>query len=259
MSKMVEPHDPPADESLTPDIKEFWTGNVNAERLYGQAVTSGERGDARYFRDLEAQRYRTHYHIKPFIARLQPGCSVLEIGCGVGLDTWQLVQRGLRVTAVDLTEVAVETARRRFREDEVRFEVADACSLPFADATFDYVYSFGVLHHTADTDKSVQEAHRVLKPGGEAFVMLYHRRSLNELVHRLLRVPFEEKDAACPIVRRYTRAEIAELFGAFSGVSVEVEYLFGEGYGAAYRLMPAPLYRFLSRRWGWHLMIQARR
>lgn len=244
---------------LTGRVRDFWTRNVNAERLYGRSVSAHPRGEAGYFADLETQRYRSHRHLLPWIGGMRPGRSVLEIGCGVGLDSYTMARQGLQVTAVDLTDVGVATAAARFARDGVpgRFAAANAEHLPFPDGTFDYVYSFGVLHHAADTDACIREAHRVLKPGGEARIMLYHRHSLNELVHRLLGVPFEEKDELCPVVRRYTRAEIARLFAGWSALDTGVDYLYGEGYGPLFRLTPRPLYDLLSRYVGWHLMIRA--
>src|SRR5207247_3967811 len=72
-------------------------------------------------------------------------------------------------------------ARTRFEISGLRgeFQVADAENLDYADASFDRVYSHGVLHHTPDTARAIREIHRVLKPGGRAFVMLYHRGSYN--------------------------------------------------------------------------------
>jgi ubiquinone/menaquinone biosynthesis C-methylase UbiE len=86
---------------------------------------------------------------------------------------------------VDLTEAAVGLARRRFELEglEGEFRVADAEALEFADASFDVVYSHGVLHHTPDTRRAVGEVHRVLRPGGRAVVMLYHRDSYNYRVN----------------------------------------------------------------------------
>jgi ubiquinone/menaquinone biosynthesis C-methylase UbiE len=68
------------------------------------------------------------------------------------------------------------------------FRTADAERLNFPDASFDLVYSHGVLHHTPDTQLAVNEVHRVLRPGGQAIVMLYHRKSYNYAINiRLLR------------------------------------------------------------------------
>lgn len=259
--KKIEPVSPAVGNDLTPRIRDFWTRRVNAERIMGRDVTAHERGDEGYFRDLEIQRYRSHRHLLPWITAMTPGRTVLEIGSGVGLDTYAMASHGLQVTAVDLTDVGVATARRRFLRHRMPadFVATDACYLPFPRDSFDYVYSFGVLHHVADTEKSIREVHRVLKPGGEARVMLYHRRSLNELVHRILSVPFEEKDELCPVVRRFTVNEARDLFRDFSEVEVAVRYLFGEGYGRLFELTPHWLYDILSVRWGWHLMIVARK
>jgi ubiquinone/menaquinone biosynthesis C-methylase UbiE len=257
--KAIEPATQAPARGLTRRIADFWTRNVNAERLYGHSVSEHPRGSDGYFADLETQRYRSHRHLPPWIASMQPGSSVLEIGCGIGLDSFRMASAGMEVTAVDLTGIGVATAHARFARTGTggRFAVTDAGDLPFSDASFDYVYSFGVLHHAADTQRCVDEVHRVLKPGGSALVMLYHRRSLNELVHRLMRVPFEERDELCPVVRRYTRAEVRQVFGRFAAVEVHADYLFGEGYGAVYRWFPDWLYRPLSRWIGWHLMIRA--
>lgn len=255
----IEPSRIDASPELTGKIRDFWSRRVNAERIFGKTVSSHDRGDEAYFNDLETQRYRSHRHLMPWIGRMQYGRSVLEIGCGVGMDTHTMAKRGLRVTAADLTHVGVSTAQARFHREGLpgSFLVGDACGLPLAGESFDYVYSFGVLHHVADTPRSIDEVFRLLKPGGTALIMLYHRHSLNEWVHRLLGVPFEEKDELCPVVRRYSMDEVRQLFSRFSAVEVSPDFLFGEGYGILFKLLPVPLYRWLSRRMGWHLMIAA--
>lgn len=254
-----EPITPETNSRLTSKIKDFWTRRVNAEFIMGKAVTTHSRGDDLYFRDLEKQRYRSHRHLLSWIQAMQPGKSVLEIGCGVGLDTYTMAVHGLQVTAVDLTHIALNTVQQRFLRHNIpaSFLLADACNLPLPNNSFDYVYSFGVLHHVADTEKSISEVHRLLKPGGQARIMLYHRYSLNELVHRLLSVPFEDKDELCPVVRRFTVDETYCLFKEFSEIKINIDYVYGEGYGRLFSLTPQWLYDFMSRRWGWHLMIVA--
>ncbi len=257
--KKIESTNPAVHEGLTQEIQDFWSRRVNAERIMGKDVTEHARGEEAYFADLEVQRYRSHRHLIPWITSMVPGKSVLEIGSGVGLDSFTMAKHGLEVTALDLTHVGVATAHARFARHGLsgRFAVSDACNLPVGDATFDYVYSFGVLHHTADTEKSIREVFRVLKPGGQARIMLYNRHSLNELVHRLVRVPFEERDELCPVVRRFTEAEVAAMFHQFAKTEQSLEYVFGEGYGALFKLTPVWLHRLLSKYWGWHIMIVA--
>lgn len=257
--KEIESTNPKIHAGLTREIRGFWTQHVNAERVYGKTVSTYARGDERYFSDLEQQRYRSHRHLLPWIQSMTPGRTVLEIGCGVGLDSYTMATHGLQVVAVDLTQVAAHTANQRFRNNAMMgsFACADAGHLPFQNNNFDYVYSFGVLHHAADTELTIHEVRRVLRPGGVAKIMLYHRHSLNEFVHRLMRAPFEEKNALCPVVRRYTKTEILRLFAKFRNIDVQIDHLFGEGYGPLYRWTPRWLYRLLSRHVGWHIMISA--
>lgn len=259
--KPVEPAKLQSAPGLVRKVADFWTRNVNAERIMGRTVSEYERGSEMYFAELEAQRYRSHRHLPGWIASMRAGSEVLEVGCGIGMDSARMAQNGLRVTAMDLTVVGPVTASRRAkaRQFDANYLCSDAEHLPFPDSTFDYVYSFGVMHHAPDTQRCVDEAYRVLRPGGQALIMLYHRHSLNEVVHRLLRVPFEERDELCPVVRRYTVNEIREMFTQFTKVEVRPDFVFGEGYGSLFRWTPRPVYRFLSRYLGWHLMIRATR
>ena len=112
------------------------------------------------------------------------GKDVLEAGCGIGTDGLQFARAGARYTGVDLSETAVAMARRRFAAEGVdaTLRQASITDLPFPDASFDLVYSDGVIHHDPHTERVVGEFHRVLRPGGRAIVMVYHRRSLNYAV-----------------------------------------------------------------------------
>jgi ubiquinone/menaquinone biosynthesis C-methylase UbiE len=259
--KPIEPAKLEPTPGMVDEVSDFWSRNVNAERLMGRAVSDQERGTDTYFDDLETQRYRSHRHLTGWIGSMRPGCHVLEVGCGVGLDSVRMARHGLRVTAIDLTVVGASTANHRAAENRIdaSYACADAEHLPFPDSTFDYVYSFGVMHHAPDTQRCIDEAFRVLRPGGQALIMLYHRHSLNEAVHRLLRVPFEERDELCPVVRRFTVDEVDSMFARFSHIDVHADFVFGEGYGRLFKWTPLPIYRFLSRRVGWHLMIRATR
>lgn len=106
---------------------------------------------------------------------------MLEVGVGAGTDFLQWVRAGTKAYGVDLTEEAVEHVRHRLgvyglSAEEIR--VADAENLPFPDNTFDLVYSWGVIHHSPDTVKALEEIIRVTKPGGAIKIMIYNRRSL---------------------------------------------------------------------------------
>jgi ubiquinone/menaquinone biosynthesis C-methylase UbiE len=247
-----------ADRPTVEAVKQFWEQHVNNEYY-----TSEARGTREYFDEIAIRRYRWHYHLRDLFAQLsgQSG-KLLEIGCGIGVDSVELAKCGFDVTAVDLTETAIDVARThaRLRGVDIDFRVGNAERLAFPEDTFDVVYSFGVLHHTPDTAAAVEDVRRVLKPGGRAFVMLYHKRSLVNLVHRLFNLPYESPRSLkdhCPVVRTYTRAEVRELFADFDQCELTVAYPFTYGMRFLTFWIPRPLERWLGRRIGWHLMIRA--
>ena len=119
------------------------------------------------------------------------GKDVLEIGCGFGGASCLLAKGGANVQAVDLTEAAVKgaSAITQFYGLNVKVQQMDAERLQFPDATFDYVFSWGVLHHSHDTQAAFRQVSRVLKPGGKGMIMVYNRNSLRYFqngIHALL-------------------------------------------------------------------------
>ena len=139
-------------------------------------------GSTSFFNEVTEQRYELEPHI-PEMVRFTDwaGCRVLEAGCGIGTDGARFARAGARYTGLDFSMSAPALARRRFELERLngQFVAGSVSTLPFRDATFDLVFSHGVVHHVPDTEAAISEFHRVLKPGGTVLVMLYHRRSLN--------------------------------------------------------------------------------
>jgi SAM-dependent methyltransferase len=106
--------------------------------------------------------------------------KILEVGCGLGKMASLWSSDNNLVTAVDLNLRSLELAKKRFELMRIdgAFLQADGRSLPFSDDSFDYVYSWGVLHHSPDLEASLSEVLRCLKPGHRFGIMLYRRRSL---------------------------------------------------------------------------------
>jgi SAM-dependent methyltransferase len=244
--------------STVDTVRDFWQSHINNEYY-----TAAERASDSYFKEIEERRYNAHYHL-PELFESMAGAdhSLLEIGCGIGVDSIQLAKRGFRVTAVDLTENALAVAEQfaGHRGVTIDFQLGNAEGLNFPDESFDAVYTFGVLHHTPDIGRSVAEVHRVLRPGGTAYVMLYHRNSLVNLVHRALRLPYEspsDRKDHCPVVYTFSRSGVRKLFRDFSSVQVHSEYPFTHGFGPLTTKLPLGIRRRLGRALGWHLMITA--
>ena len=240
-------------------VKDFWNRNI----CQTDFLKDYEIGTREFFEESEKLRYRYHYHLLPLfdaLARKYHDGSLLEVGCSMGTDLLQLARRDFMVTGIDITEAGIELARKRFSMygKEADLRVADAEKLPFDDYVFDVAYSFGVLHHTPDPAGAIHQVWRVLKEGGEAVVMLYHRRSLNYCAHRALGIPADgSRSDPVPIAFTYTKNEARKLFSQFSRITISTEYLFGTGWGSINRVIPQFIHRFLGRRIGWHLMIRA--
>lgn len=130
------------------------------------------------FKDIE----KTTYNTEPF--RLELGefdkwkdNQVLEIGCGLGLDGMQFAKNGAIYTGIDISPDEIEMAKRYFSLENVggKFINAPIEKCDFSDNSFDLVYSYGVLHHIPQIDKTVEEIYRILKPNGKIIIMVYFK------------------------------------------------------------------------------------
>src|SRR5436190_22312280 len=167
-------------ESSRPTLKivhGFWNTEACDTHVVERASDKAD-----YYEKFREQRYRTQWHIPllvPFATAR--GKRVLEIGTGNGADGVMFALNGGIYTGVDLTEAALEATRKHFEVLGLKgeFQKEDAERMSFADETFDIAYSHGVLHHTPDTQRAINEVWRVLNPGGRAIIMLYHKNSFN--------------------------------------------------------------------------------
>lgn len=271
------------------DVRSWWTRNPMTYDWRGEIAH--EPGSPEHLAEVErrflAEAWFAQAPGAPPFSGLIPfgelvGKDVLEIGCGTGVHARLLAEAGARVSAVDLTPTAVELTKRRLELAGLEADVreADAEALPYPDASFDFVWSWGVIHHSEHTDRVIGEIARVLRPGGRLALMVYHRTSttfwLNYVLFRgvvrggLLR---EGPDGLAHrwsdgvIARHYTRGGFAEALGpAFEDVRTEVMGQLAEAIPLparlrrpVARLVPAAAQQALLRRFGWFLFATARR
>jgi len=210
------------------------------------------------------------------------GRDVLEVGCGSGVHARLLAEAGARLTAIDLTPTAVAMTRRRLELPGLQGTVldADAESLPFPAESFDFVWSWGVVHHSADTDHALAEMARVLRPGRSIGLMVYHRSSISFWVnYTLIRgvlqggLLHETPDQLANrwsdgvIARHYTRRSLKEALAPhFEELQMRVMGQLGEAVPLPARarrlvapLAPLSMRQALLRRYGWFLFANARR
>jgi len=182
---------------------------------------------------------------KDFCFSVTRGLRVLEIGCGAGVDAERFVEAGAIYTGIDLTEKAVELTKKRCPNRHI--VQMNAEYLDFPDNHFDLVYSWGVIHHAMNPQTIINEIHRVLKPNGFFFFMLYHKNSFKYLVeimflrkilwflrhpkYRELRkkYPYPNKEQwlswntdnlGCPLSRVYTPEDVNKMTKKFSKLTI---------------------------------------
>ena len=232
-------------------IRAYWN-----ERIHDTRLSPDPPGTAAFFAALDEYRLRKN----PYLGRIArfdawAGHDVLDIGCGAGLDLVRFSLGGARVVGLDVATAALELAHGACASAGVSATLveADGAQLPFPDASFDLVYCHGVLSFARDPAAIIREAHRVLRPGGQAILMVYNRHSWMSGLLKIPSGPVRRGHADAPGFRTYTRREFERMLGP-----LQIERFVVERPPP----FPASLQR-LSARWlrplGWHLLALCRR
>ncbi len=220
----------PQDQATKEAVRAFW----EAEPC-GSIHAQAPEGSREYFDEVERQRYEAEPFIHDYAQFASArGKTVLEIGVGMGTDHVNFARAGANLSGVDLTEHGVSLVRRRLELEglESDLRVGDAERLPYDDGSFDVVYSWGVLHHTPDSDRAIAEAIRVVKPGGRLCVMLYARHSWVSYGLWLRFGPLKGRPTRSladvlahhmesPGTKGYTKAELRALFSGLEDLRIE--------------------------------------
>lgn len=162
---------------LKQSVKKYWNAASCGTEFINKPKFSSD-----YFESIQDFRYKIEPEIFAFAQFTRfHGKKVLEVGVGAGTDFLQWVRSGAECYGIDLTEEAVTHATNVLAQHGLRaaeIKVADAENIPYKDNTFDLTYSWGVIHHSPDTIKCLEELIRVTKPGGKIKIMIYNRHSL---------------------------------------------------------------------------------
>jgi len=233
----------------------WWTENpMNYDWHKTAATGAGTLGffqemDERFFRSspFYAGEHRPFEELIPF--HQLKGKRVLEIGCGMGSHTQLLIEAGCSVTAIDLTPRAVDMTNKRLLLYGLTADVRlmDAEHMEFENEEFDFVWSWGVIHHSASPENIIREVYRVLKPSGQFRVMVYYRRSVEAWVSvargalsgKLFKGMSLEEIRNCYtdgyIARFYTRSEFSQMLRCAGLRTLEIRVL-----GQKSELLPMP-------------------
>jgi len=264
------------------EVKEYWDRRP-CNILHSSKVV----GTREYFEEVTARKYFVEPHIPQFADfERWHGRRVLEIGCGIGTDTLSFAQHGADVTAVDLSEKSIEVARQRAnvygQQERIDFYHGNSEELSsFVPlATYDLVYSFGVIHHTPHPERVLNQSRKYMSAESELRLMVYSKASyklfqimreegvwelsrLDELIARN-----SEAQTGCPVAYTYTYDEARELLKGFEILEMRKAHIFTwdvDAYkryeykkDAAWAGVTDEQLENLEKELGWHLLIRAR-
>jgi ubiquinone/menaquinone biosynthesis C-methylase UbiE len=249
---------------LNDAVRSYWEGSPCG--VSPKVVGDVQERSREWFERIEQARYET----EPFVHSVAQfsrahGKKLLEIGVGAGVDHLQWARAGANCYGVDLTDAAIELTRARLETYGLssNLQRVDAEELPFPDNSFDMVYSWGVIHHSAHPERIVAEVHRVLKPGGKFIGMMYHRHSLKVFTAWVYWAAIRGKPwrsfrnvlwnhVESPGTKAYTVAELKRMFSSFSAFSAQP---IKTPYDT--RVYPSWLHRFFPDQWGWFIALRA--
>ena len=225
-------------------IKDYWSGKRVPQQWYSNKTPL----TLQWFNDISKKRFNIYYsYLKKFCEfEDHSGEKVLEIGCGIGTDSVEYAKHGANVTALDLGQDQVDLTKLNFKLHNLNYDeisIGNVEDLKFDDEVFDLVYCFGVIHHTLDMQKAIDEIYRVLKKDGEAIIMIYSRGWKHYLkrclIHGLIKGKIfkykfdwqkvydevSEVYGGSPMTKILTKKEVIELVKKFNIVSLSKDRL----------------------------------
>lgn len=201
------------------EVRDYWNVHVQTWK-----VSTHAPGTAEFFREIEDYRFeKLHYLPRRVNYAGYAGQRVLDIGCGLANDTSRFAKGGALVTGVDLSPRAIELSRLNFQQRGLQgdFAVMDGEQLDFPDASFDVVYCHTVLHFTPDPGRMIDEAWRVLKPGGTAILMTVNCRSWMNVMRHVMKVEIDHLDS--PVYHRIDYPRFRRMLDRFAQVTLVSE------------------------------------
>jgi len=162
------------------DVKEFWENNplFSGESKFKTGTKEFfDEHKKVYLQDV----FANNFNEKKFIPILNTNANVLDLGCGIGFWTIEILQRGnynnINMYSADLTQAALENTKKRLELYNLssNLSIQNAENMTYNDNFFDHINCQGVIHHTPNTEKAIQEIARILKPDGTAYISVYYK------------------------------------------------------------------------------------
>ena len=232
---------------------------------------------------MESKKYFVEPHIPEFAEfEKWKGKRVLEIGCGIGTDSINFVKNGAELTAIELSEESLSLCKKRFNLNKLQSDLflgdAENLSNIIPITKYDLIYSFGVIHHTPNPENIINQIKKYMDNNTEVRIMLYSKYSWKSFEF-FLRYGYKfsfnfkktiqyyaEAQLDCPIAFVYSKKEIKNLLKDFNILEIKKDHIFpyiiedyiNQEYNKKYifKILPQPIFRFLEKTLGWHLLIK---
>ena len=246
------------------EIKSYWNRRP-CNLHHSQNIV----GTKEYFNEVEKKKYFVEHHIPKFANFPNwKNKKVLEIGCGLGTDAVNFSRNGADYTGLELSIESLKLAKKRFEvfnlEGKFYEKNAEENLDDLGSNSYDLVYSFGVIHHSINPQKIVDNVYKLLKEGGTFKLMLYAEHSWKNIMINNDKDQYEAQ-ANCPVASTWTKDQIKELLKNFKNIKIEQEHIFTYKIpeyknniyvkNEWFNKMPQNLFDILEKNLGWHLCI----
>ncbi len=246
------------------NIKNYWNArpcNLNHSKL--------QKGSREYFDEVEAKKHFVEPHILKFADFSNcNNLKVLEIGCGLGTAAVNFIRNGAKYTGIELSDESLKLTKQRFEIYNLSGELYNINAeedISFLGLnSFDLIYSFGVIHHSPNPEKIVENAYKLLKPGGIFKLMLYAENSWKKMLIDKEQEQYEAQNA-CPLVYTYTHTQVYDLLRDFKNININQTHIFPYKIDQYknniyekedwFKAMPNNMFKILEEKLGWHLCI----
>lgn len=214
-------------QAVWQDQNRSWWQNNPMRYDWGDRIPA-EEFSKEFYQEIDERFFSDSWRYMPWTTRpfdaLVPFAElgtkdVLEIGVGNGSHAQLISPHCKTYTGIDLTDYAVKSTSKRFEAFGLKGTIRqmDAEKLDFPDASFDFIWTWGVIHHSANTGRILEQMSRVLKPGGKATIMVYHRSFLyfqifTGLFRGILCGGFLKTRSLHELVQIYTDGAIARFY-----------------------------------------------
>jgi ubiquinone/menaquinone biosynthesis C-methylase UbiE len=251
-------------------VKQFWENNPLCS--HNIPFKTGSRDYYRYFDKLREDNESIEFSYRLHEYESFNGMKVLDIGCGNGYVLNHYSMNGAITTGIDLTWTGIQLSRKRFEMDKKNgcFLNANGEDLPFKNNSFDCVCSMGVLHHTPEIERALDEIYRVLKPGGRLILMFYNKNSYrNRILYPVAKAVLpscwnkslqqlrnENDGIGNPLASVYSVEDLKQMLEKFSGLEFFTGYCKREDFLFFGKYIPSLMIKFIAKRFGWFLYVK---